>query len=404
MAERRPVLLVLTSTYPRWKGDPEPGFVHELAKRLTDQFRVVVLGPHAPGASTMEILDGVEVHRYRYAPSRLETLVNDGGIVANLRSHRWKSFLVPGFVLAQAWRSWRLCRDLDVDVIHAHWLLPQGLIAAMLQGLPGRRIPFVVTSHGADLYALKGRVLDAMRRSVVDRAAAITVVSNSMRDELSRIGADPVKVEVLSMGVDLDERFKPLDLDRDPNELLFVGRLVEKKGVHVLIDAMVEILRARPSTRLTIAGFGPEEERLKDQARTLGVDGATHFLGPIPQAELPALYSRAALFVAPFIEASDGDREGLGLVTIEAIACNCPVVVGDLPAIRDVLDQDGAEYMRVPPGDASALAQTVLSNLASPAQRGEIVRSIRARLRKRFNWHEVAHAYARALLRAQGSR
>lgn len=404
MVESRPVLLVLTSTYPRWKGDPEPGFVHELAKRLTDRFRVVVLGPHAPGASTMEILDDVEVHRYRYAPSRLETLVNDGGIVANLRLHRWKMLLVPGFVLAQAWGAWRLCRRLGVDVIHAHWLLPQGLIAAMLQGLPGRRAPFVVTSHGADLYALKGRVLDAMKRFVAGRAAAVTVVSNSMRDELSRIGADPAKVEVLSMGVDLDERFKPQGVPRDQDELLFVGRLVEKKGVHVLIDAMAEILRVRPSTRLTIAGFGPEEARLKNRAKSLGVEGAIRFLGPIPQPELPALYSRAALFVAPFIEASDGDREGLGLVTIEAIACGCPVVVGDLPAIRDVLDQAGEEWMRVRPGDANALAQAVLSSLASPVQRAEMAQLIRARLKKRFNWHEVARTYALVLLRAQGSQ
>src|SRR5690606_6282774 len=91
-----PTLLVLTSTYPRWAGDPEPGFVHELAKRLTDRFRVIVLGPHAPGAKTAEVLDGVEVIRYRYAPERMETLVNDGGIITNLRRSRWKYLLVPG--------------------------------------------------------------------------------------------------------------------------------------------------------------------------------------------------------------------------------------------------------------------------------------------------------------------
>ena len=77
----RPVLLVLASTYPRWADDHEPGFVHELARRLTDRFRVLALVPHSPGSSTRETLDGVEVIRYRYAPGRLETLVNDGGIV-----------------------------------------------------------------------------------------------------------------------------------------------------------------------------------------------------------------------------------------------------------------------------------------------------------------------------------
>src|ERR1700735_2418201 len=99
----RSTLLVLASTYPRWRGDPEPGFVHELAKRLTDQFHVIAIVPAAPGAAAREILDDVEVIRYRYAPHRFETLVNDGGIVTNLRRHRWKVLLVPPFVLAQAW-------------------------------------------------------------------------------------------------------------------------------------------------------------------------------------------------------------------------------------------------------------------------------------------------------------
>src|SRR5690606_26031112 len=110
---------------------------HELARRLTQRFRVIVLAPHAQGAKRREMLDGVEIRRYRYAPERLETLVNDGGIVTNLRRASWKYLLVPGFVLIQAWQAWRLVSRRRVDVIHAHWLIPQGLIAALLQSLPG---------------------------------------------------------------------------------------------------------------------------------------------------------------------------------------------------------------------------------------------------------------------------
>lgn len=101
----RSTLLVLASTYPRWEGDPEPGFVHELAKRLTGRFRVIALVPHSPAARRRETLDGIEVIRYRYAPEYLETLVNDGGIVTNLRRARWKYLLVPSFILAQAWKA-----------------------------------------------------------------------------------------------------------------------------------------------------------------------------------------------------------------------------------------------------------------------------------------------------------
>ena len=162
----KPCLLVLASTYPRWEGDPEPGFVHELSKRLTRKFRVIVLGPHAPGAKTREVLDGVEVVRYRYAPTPLETLVNGGGIMANIRLRPWKLLLVPAFMACQLAAAWRICRREQVDLIHAHWIIPQGLVAAVLQSLPGRNVPFVVTAHGSDVHALKGRTMSAMRKLI----------------------------------------------------------------------------------------------------------------------------------------------------------------------------------------------------------------------------------------------
>ena len=88
-------LLVLASTYPRWQNETEPGFVHELSRRLADQFDVRVVGTHAPGALRDETMDDVEVRRFRYAPVRLQTLVSDGGIVSNLKRQPWKWLLVP---------------------------------------------------------------------------------------------------------------------------------------------------------------------------------------------------------------------------------------------------------------------------------------------------------------------
>ncbi|MGD8842897.1 MAG: glycosyltransferase, partial [Gammaproteobacteria bacterium] len=186
----RPRLLVLASTYPRWAGDHEPGFVHELARRLLDRFEVLVLTSRAPGASEHEWLDGVEVFRYRYAPRRWETLVYGGGIAMHLRNSPWKWLLVPGFILGQAVAVARITRRHRIALVHAHWLLPQGAVAWLLWRL--QRVPrYVVTSHGGDLYGFHGRLAQSLKRRVAQDAAAMTVVSTVMLDEAKRIDLRP---------------------------------------------------------------------------------------------------------------------------------------------------------------------------------------------------------------------
>jgi glycosyltransferase involved in cell wall biosynthesis len=396
-----PRLLVLASTYPRWAGDPEPGFVHELARRLTGDFEVLVVGPHAPGARLRETHEGVTVARYRYAPRSLETLVNDGGIVGNLRRHPWKALLLPGFVLAQTWATWRAIRQHRPDVIHAHWLVPQGLVVALLGLLPGRWPPFVVTSHGADLFALRGTAWQWLKRLVVRRAAAVTVVSSAMQEAVLGLGADPATLSVQSMGVDLQHRFTPDDSQpRSRHELLFVGRLVAKKGLLHLLQAMPAILRANPEAHLTVAGFGPEEARLRQACEALCLVHCVSFLGPVEQVALPELYRRAAVFVAPFVRAPGGDEEGLGLVLVEAAGCGCPVVAGQVAAVRDVVD-DPAIGVIVDPLDAEALAAAVLDAMGGSAGTPESGRR-RAAAVARFDWGPRAGAYAALLKERSG--
>lgn len=391
---KRPRLLVLASTYPRWLNDPEPGFVHELSKRLAETFDVTVLCPHAPGALVREQLEGVSVVRYRYAPARWETLVNDGGIVTNLRRSRWKLLLVPGFIAAQAWCAWRLVRRERIQVIHAHWLIPQGLIAALQAKLQDPPTPFVVTSHGADLYALRGRLLGSVKRWVLSRATSATVVSSAMKDNLMAMGADTRKVTVVPMGVDVLQRFTPdVSAVRLRDEILFVGRLVEKKGLIHLLRAMPDILETRPSTYLTIAGFGPDEPRLRLAVDELGLGASVHFMGALPQSELPALYRRAALFVAPFVRAPSGDQEGLPVALMEAIACGCPVLAGDVAGLADLLGENAGDVL-VDPHDKGRLAQRVIERLANADAAQARALQMGIDVRERFDWKHIAERYA----------
>jgi glycosyltransferase involved in cell wall biosynthesis len=394
-AERRkPRLLVVTSTYPRWAGDSEPGFVHGLVRGLLPFFEIVVLCPNAPGAVPSEVMDGAHVVRYRYAPARLETLVNDGGILGNLRRSRWKWLLVPGFLASQWVMLRRLRRSWKPDAIHAHWILPQGLVAALGLSFARVRVPLVVTSHGTDLNSLRARPLLALKRFTARRAAAITVVSEGMRKELRRLGVGEEKSSVLPMGVDLASLFTPDDdVARASDDLLFVGRLVETKGLRHLVAAMPAVLAVRPNARLVVVGSGPELDARRKPAIALGVADKIRFEGALPQSGLPALYRRASMLVAPFEEAPSGAREGLGLVMVEAVGCGCPVVTTSQPAVADVFGDTGPAGL-AEPGSAQSLASEIVRVLSEPAVACQVTADVRPRIVERFGMESVARRYA----------
>lgn len=396
----KPRLLVLTSMFPRWPDDVEPGFVFELCRRLARQFDVRVLAPHALGAAADELMDGVEVVRYRYAPRRLETLAYGGGIVPKLRKQPWKWLLVPLFVFGQYLAIRRELRRWQPDVLHAHWIIPQGVLAALSSGR--RKLPvLVITSHGTDMFAFNSAPLRRIKRHALNKTALITVVSEAMREAAVAIGVDAGKVHIAPMGVDLQSRFTPdARIKRSSSELLFVGRLAPSKGVNVLVDAMPRILASCPDASLTIAGFGPEEDALRAQVIRLGIDKRVAFIGAVAQSALPALYRRAAAFVAPYVRTVAGEQEGFGLTIVEAIGCACPVVATDMSGLRGILGKDAS---LVEPGNADALADAILKTLHAPDCARSEIGAIRERVVMQTDWPVVAAQYLDLLHKANHS-
>jgi glycosyltransferase involved in cell wall biosynthesis len=383
-------LLVLTSMFPRWQDDAEPGFVFELCRRLTVRFDVRVLAPHAPGAALVETMDGVDVVRYRYAPRWLETLAYGGGIIPKLRKQPWKWFLVPLMLSTQYLSICRELRHWRPDVVHAHWIIPQGVLAALF--IRKRKpIALVITSHGTDLFAFNSALMRRIKRYALNRSAVVTVVSEAMREAAVGIGVDADKIQVAPMGVDLQSRFTPDGhIERSASELLFVGRLAPSKGLNVLLDAMPGILTSRPDASLTIAGFGPEEAALRAQAKRLNIIDHVTFIGPLPQSALPDLYRHAAAFVAPYVRTASGEQEGFGLTIVEAIGCGCPVVATEMPGLRGIL---GDTANLVEPGNAKALADAILGILGASEFAASASTGMRERVAEQADWSTVAARY-----------
>jgi glycosyltransferase involved in cell wall biosynthesis len=200
------------------------------------------------------------------------------------------------------------------------------------------------------------------------------------------------------MGTDLRTIFTPaVHSIRKPKTLIFVGRLVEKKGVIHLIDALRFVHCQHPETELLIIGDGPEENALRAHAKTVGVLPSPHFLGPLPHDELAVHYQSATLAVFPFVVAGSGDQEGFGLVIVEALGCECPVIASDLPAVHDTIT-DGVTGLLVPPASPALLAEKIIDLLDNPELRYSIAQSGRAAVVSRFDWQCISLRYTDLLL------
>lgn len=233
----------MTLTFPRWQDDEDPPFVFELCDRLKTEYHIHVLAPYFPGASKEEDFNGIHVKRFRYFFNRLEKLAYHGGILAKLKKNPFLYGLLPFFVVGELLALIKLLQRYRFDLIHAHWLIPQGLVAVLACYLTGSKIPLLFTSHGGDLFGLQGIIMNRIKRWVILKSHALTVVSRNMIEAVERLGATHKKIYVIPMGVDLKTRFVPAETTRINDNLLFVGRLVEKKGLHYLIHALPLILK-----------------------------------------------------------------------------------------------------------------------------------------------------------------
>jgi glycosyltransferase involved in cell wall biosynthesis len=225
----------------------------------------------------------------------------------------------------------------------------------------------------------------------------MTVVSSAMREEVARIGLQPPRIEVLPMGVDFRTRFvTDPGIVRERDRLWFVGRLVPKKGLRHLLDAMPAVLARRPQAALDIIGFGPEEPVLREQAARLGIASQVRFLGALPQRELPAHFRRASVFVAPFVRDPSGDQEGLPVALMEAIGCGCPVIAGAVPGLKDLLGAQQADVC-VAPEDGERLTAMILGVLENPQAAAQRAALIRETAVEQVDWERIAAGYAALL-------
>jgi len=383
-------VLFIVTAYPRHDADVITPWLSEAISRLAKHaVDVEVLAPSYRGCED-QIIGGVRVHRFRYAPRRLEQLTHDQTAPDRIRERPAYVGLVPSYAAAGALKAIRLARSGRFDVIHAFWPVPHGLLGLAARAFSG--VPLVCTFFGVEL-AWIGKDLPFLApvlRWLARSADAVTTNSQHTAQLLERQTRGEIAHHVIPFGVAMETTAALPAYRADPErpfEMLFIGRLVERKGVRHLIDA-VSLLAPERSVQLHVVGDGPERPRLEQRVRALGLSDRVAFHGFVSAADKLVRLAACDVLVLPAVVDAKGDTEGQGVVLLEAMAFAKPVVASRLGGIVEAVE-DGVSGLLVPPGDPAALAAALCACMDDVARATAMGAAGHARVQAQFSWDAI---------------
>ena len=392
-------ICMLTSTYPRFSNDGSGRFIKSMAEAIArhghEVYIVVPYHPHSHYDSR-----SVRVIPFRYIwPNRLAIMGYGQALYNDQKLQKKSYFLAPFFFISSLFTLLLVHYRYDFDVLHAHWVIPNGPIAMIFSRLTG--IPFIVSLHGSDIFiALKNRILGFISRICFNHAAAITACSQQLHDGALSLGALKSKLSIIPWGADpaiFDPlRFPPQNALREqlgwPKEayiILTVGRLVKKKGVEYLIKSTTLLKDKIPNIFVVIAGDGPERKALEQLTESLNASSHIRFIGRVDWDSVPILLHASDVFVAPSIEDEVGNIDGLPPTILEAMAAGKLVIASKIGGIPLVISH-GQTGLLVPQRDEYALAQTLAYALINDNLRRRIGSHARKSVINYLNWDRVA--------------
>ena len=333
---------------------------------------------------------------FRYAPERFEVLGYGRTLEADERVRGMAAAVTPLYLMA-LWRAARrlLARE-RFDLVHAHWIVPNGLVAAAAVG----ETPLAIGLHGSDVFLAEKPGARALARQTLARSRLLTGCSPELVDRVLALGFPAERSRVIPYGVDV-ETFSPdparrglwrekLGVQQSAPLLLGVGRMATKKGFQVLLDALPGLFAARPDAHVALAGGGDLWDRFAALAAQW--PGRLHLPGKVLRDTLPDLYRAADLFVLPAVHDAKGNVDGLPNVVLEAMASGLPVVASGISGIPLAVE-DGRTGLLVPEKDPERLLAALLELLRDPGRARAMGEEGRRKTETELTWDAVAARY-----------
>ena len=405
---------MVASSYPKFEGDVTAPFIEAIATNVaTKGHEVHVLIPYHPDLRREAVEKGVHLHIFKYAPFRnLNIWGYAESLEADVRVKGAIYPLTPVVFISSFFALWKLTGRGRFDVMHGHWVIPNGPVAAFVARL--RRLPLVISLHGSDIFmAEQSRLVGRVARWCLRRASAITAPSDDLRERAIRLGAPPERCHLVPYGVDPSQftrmegaksaLHKELHLPKDAPILFAVGRMVYKKGFEYLIRAMPAVLREHPDAKLVLAGGGDLEPKLVSLVKQLGVESSVIMPGWVSRDRLPFYFSGCDLFVLPSVVDQQGNVDGLPNTLLEAMASAKPVVATSVAGIPHAV-KDGVNGILVPEKQPGELSAAINLLLRAPELRVQYGEAGRQRVENELNWASTAQSFTRLYKEALGRR
>lgn len=403
-------ILFLASTFPRFLGDGSGRFIQSLAEAVQKLGHdVYVLAPYHPLVEPFE--SAVKIHHFRYIWRADWHIMGYAQAMQSDQKLKKNAYLLaPLYFLSASQKVRQLQRKHSFDIIHVHWVIPNGPVALPISNR--YKLPLIVSLHGSDMFfALRNAILGLLTQKVFLHASAVTACSPDLERAAIQLGASATKTHLLPWGAD-PSVFKHQQSTAVSRQgwlipvgvpvLLSLGRLVRKKGLEYLIKALPDVLAAYPQTLLLIAGSGPELTALQNLGNELGVWQSIRFLGDVPWQDVPDLLAISDLFVVPSIHDERGNLDGLPTTILEAMAAACPIVATAVAGIPLAIQHE-VNGLLVPETDPVALAEAITRLLGEPDLARKLGLAGQDKVVNELNWINVAkhfeHLYIDSLIK-----
>jgi len=266
------------------------------------------------------------------------------------------------------WPVLKIVRKEKIEIIHTSHVLPIGYVAYLFK--KAFKIPYIVYTHGLDI--LHPQSNDRKKhwlKKILQNAEQVIANSSFTANEVNKLGIQQEKIKIINPCLDLSEYQEPTEEDikklkskynlENKKVLLTIGRLVERKGIDMVIKSLPEVLKQIPNLVYVIAGNGSDKKRLEGLIKECNLENKVIFVGKIELEKLNLYYSLADIFIMASRQLANGDVEGFGIVYLEANLYGKPVIAGRSGGVPDAVE-DGVNGLLVNPESVEEISKAII--------------------------------------------